>query len=128
MFSLRIFVLAIWFSVSVAMANDWTAFSTIEKQSDGKAFKETIVLVNSSAKTVTLDFPNFQFEGHGDTPAESVGPMGTLVLAPAEAVRFIHIVPVDRKNGFASNIGIQDVAENIPIIRYTVKEDFDGGR
>ena len=104
-----------------AIAGDWSAYSVIEKQKDGKSYKESVYLVNDSAKTITMNFPNFQFSGHGDTPAESIGPMGDVVLAPGEAVKFVHIIPIDRKDGFASSIGIQDIAGEIPIKRLTLK-------
>ena len=102
-----------------AGVEDWAAYSVIEKQEDGKAFKETVYLVNASTKTITLSFPNFQFPGHGDTPAESIGPMGNIVLAPGHAVKFVHIIPSDRKDGFTTSIGIQDVAEDIPVSKST---------
>jgi hypothetical protein len=112
------------FFTSRAAGADWSAFSTIEKQADGKTFKETIFLVNDSSKTITLKFPNFEFPGHGDTPAESIGPMGDIVLDPGDAVRFVHVIPVDRKDGFAPSIGIQDVNDNIPIKQHRVKTSF----
>jgi hypothetical protein len=107
-----------------AAGADWSAFSTIEKQTDGKTFKETVFLVNDSPKTVTLKFPNFEFPGHGDTPAESIEPMGDIVLGPGDAVRFVHIIPVERKDGFATSIGIQDVNDDIPIKQHMAKASF----
>ena len=107
-----------------AFAGDWSAYSVIEKQKDGKSFKEIVYLVNDSAKTITLSFPNFQFSGHDDTPAESIGPMGNVVFAPGDAVKFVHIIPIDRKNGFATSIGIQDIAADIPIKQFTLKAGF----
>jgi len=117
------FLLPLLFS-SIAAASDWSAFSTIEKDTDGKSYRETVVLVNESAKTVTLSMPNFQFPGHGDTPAESLSPMGDIVLAPGEAVSFVHIIPMNRTDGFATSMGIQDVNENIPITQHMLKESF----
>ncbi len=110
--------------IANAGAGDWTAFSTIEMEADGKSFREKVFLVNDSSKTVTLKFPNFEFSGHGDTPAESIGPMGDIVLVPGDAVRFVHIIPLERKDGFATSIGIQDINEDIPIRRFTVKASF----
>ena len=121
--AILIFVFSSLFSVHVA-ADNWSAFSSIEKESDGKSFKETVFLVNESSKTVTLKFPNFQFPGHGDTPAESVGPMGDITLAPGDAVSFIHIIPIDRKDGFATSMGIQDIADDIPIKQHIVKANL----
>lgn len=92
---LLIITVILFFLPSHAGADDWTAFSTIEKKSDGKAYKETVFLVNDSLKTVTLKLPNFEFPGHGDTPAESIGPMEDITLAPGEGVRFIHVIPND---------------------------------
>ncbi|MGA3283865.1 MAG: hypothetical protein ABSD57_05335 [Verrucomicrobiota bacterium] len=120
----KLIALLIFVTVTNAGASDWAAFSTIEKEADGKSFRETVFLVNDSSKTVTLKFPNFEFPGHGDTPAESIGPMGDVVLAPGEAIRFVHIIPLDRINGFATSIGIQDINEDIPIKRLTVKASF----
>src|SRR5580698_6305218 len=122
----RFFLVFVFFASLFTLgtfADDWSAFSTIEKATDGKSFKETVFLVNDSSKTVTLSFPNFQFPGHDDTPAESIGPMGDIILAPGDAVRFVHIIPIDRKNGFATTIGIQDIKEDIPIKRLMVKEN-----
>ena len=100
------------------------AYSTIEPTTDGKSYKETVFLVNASAKPVTLTDPNFQFPGHGDTPAESIGPMGSIVLAPGEAVRFVHIISITRKDGFATSMGIQDIKDEIPIKKLVVKENL----
>jgi hypothetical protein len=108
----------------LANPSDWSAYSIIEKQEDGKAFKESVYLVNSSTRTIRLSMPAFQFDGHDDTPAENIGMMEDLALAPAEAVRFVHIIPIDRKNGFASEIGILDVAEGIPIKQFKLKADM----
>jgi hypothetical protein len=44
--------------------------------------------------------------------------MGDLTLAPGEAVKFIHNIPIDRKDGFATSIGIQDIKEDIPITQH----------
>jgi hypothetical protein len=111
-------------TASNGVAGDWSAVSTVEKEPDGKSFRETVFLFNDSAKTVTLKLPNFQFDGHGDTPAESIGPMGNIVLAPGDAVRFVHIIPADRKDGFASSVSIQDIQEDIPIKKLVVKASF----
>lgn len=98
-------------------ASDWSAFSIIEKNPEKKEFKETVLVVNESKKTITLSFPNFQFIGHEGTPARSVGPMGDVVLAPGEAYRLENVIPFGRENGFADSISIQDIVKDIPIKR-----------
>jgi hypothetical protein len=121
---LKHFAFCTFIAIANVRAGDWSAFSTVEKEPDGKSFRETVLLVNDSSKTITLKFPNFEFPGHGDTPAESIGPMGNIVLAPNDAIRFIHIIPADRKDGFTTSIGIQDINDNIPIKLLTVKTTF----
>ncbi len=103
-----------------ASAEDWTASSIIENSPDQKSLVETIYLVNTSSKTITLSFPNFQFYGHANKPAESVGPMGALTVGPGEAIRFLHTFPLDEKDGFNDSMGIQDVRENIPVKRLMI--------
>jgi len=118
-------LVGIWLFLASQAKADWTAFSTIEKAPDGKSYKETVFLVNDNSKAVTLHFPNFQFPGHGDIPAESIGPMGDITLAPSEAVRFIHRIPIDRKDGFATSIGIQDIKDDIPITQHILNGKDD---
>jgi len=47
-----------------------------------------------------------------------------LVLGPGDAVKFVHIIPVNRKDGFATSMGIQDITDNIPIKQFNLKADF----
>ncbi len=109
---------------ALGVANDWSAFSTIEKEPDGKSYKETVFLVNGSSQPVTLKFPDFQFPDHGGLPAEDFYSKGNLTLAPHDAVQFVHVIPIGRKDGFATVVGIQDVNEQIPVKQYRVTESF----
>jgi len=117
--------LPLFFS-SAAMASDWKAFSIIEKNPDGKTYKETVILVNGSAKTVTLKMPHFEFPGHGPKSWVGAGLMGDLVLAPGDAVRFVHDIPLNRKDEFTTSMGVEDVDENIPVTQHVVKWDTWG--